>query len=190
MFKRLPILALLALAVACGQSETPVVKRVTHAFSRKKPAPKKAPEPAETNVGSMMPAYHAKLIDGADFDLASQKGSVVLLNVWATWCQPCRFEIPELEKMHHELSSRGVKVVGVSLDDSGVDGVKQFVKDQKMSYTIAIDPEGTIANIFQTSIIPTTVLIDKTGKVVWKNYGPVSSNDETLKKALDAALKS
>jgi peroxiredoxin len=179
------------LAFGCAKSENPVVRRAAHPLKSAKPAPqKKAPEPGETNVGSMMPPYHAKYIDGKEFDLASQKGSVVLLNLWATWCQPCRFEIPELEKMHNELSPRGLKIIGVSLDDSGVDGVKQFVKEQKMTYTIAIDPEGTIANIFQTSIIPTTVLIDKTGKIVWKEYGPVSSNDESLKKALDAALKS
>src|SRR5262249_7601304 len=106
------------------------------------------------------------------------------------WCGPCRGEIPDLEKMHQEYSPRGLKIVGVSLDDSGSDTVKEFVKEQKMTYMIAIDAEGTIANIFQTSIIPTTVLIDKWGKIVWKQYGRTSSNDETLKKALDAALKS
>ena len=187
MIKRFVVVIAAVLAFACGKSETPIVKRVMH----KRAAPqKKADEVAETNIGSMMPPYQAKTLDGKEFDLASQKGNVVLLNLWATWCGPCRFEIPELEKMHKEYSPRGLRIVGVSLDDSGADAVKQFVKDQKMTYMIAIDPDGKIANIFQTSIIPTSVLIDKKGRIVWKDYGPVSLNDATLKKALDAALKS
>jgi len=189
MFRRWFVVALVV-AVGCAKSETPVVKRIAHPFKKKAAPQKKADEVAETNVGSMMPPYQAKTLDGKAFDLASQKGNVVLLNLWATWCGPCRFEIPELEKMHAEYSPRGLKIIGVSLDDSGAEVVKQFVAEKKMTYMIAIDPEGTIANIFQTSIIPTTVLIDKKGKIVWKEYGPVSLNDETLKKALDAALKS
>ena len=180
----------LLVSFACAKSEQPVLHRVAHPFARKRAPKPKVQEPGEVSLGSMMPPYQTPSLDGKQFDLAAQKGTVVLLNLWATWCQPCRFEIPELEKMQKEYSSRGLKVVGVSLDDTGVDGVKAFVKEQKMTYPIALDPEGKIANMLQTSILPTTVLIDKSGKIVWKQYGAVSSNDESLQKALTAALAS
>src|SRR5437762_4579479 len=60
---------------------------------------------ASTNVGDAMPSYSAKRLDGSPFDLASEKGNVVLVNVWATWCGPCRFEIPELQKMHDQYAN-------------------------------------------------------------------------------------
>lgn len=185
-------LALLACMFACTRSETPQPqqpakpKPVKRASTPEKP--KKAEDVADSAVGSMMPPYRGQLLDGKEFDLAAEKGNVVLLNLWATWCGPCKGEIPELVKMHDEYSARGFKVVGVSLDDTGADGVKEFVQQEKINYPIVLDPEGKLANTFQTSIIPTTVLIDKTGKIVWKQYGAVSANDDTLKKALDTAL--
>ena len=180
----------LLLSLACAKHETPVVKRIPAKPRQKNVAPalQKSAEPSEIAVGSTMPAYSAQSLDGKEFNLASQKGSVVLLNLWATWCEPCRFEIPELERMHGQYAPRGLKVIGVSLDDTGVDSVKSFVTEHKMTYPIVIDPEGRIANIFQTSIIPTTVLIDKSGKIVWKEYGALSADDKSLQKALDSAL--
>jgi len=134
-----------------------------------------------------MPAYNAELLDGSSFNVGNERGNVVLLNLWATWCGPCRFEIPELEKLHKEYAAQGFKVVGVSLDESGKEAVQQFVDENAMTYPIALDPEGRLANVFQTTVIPTTVLIDRSGNIVWKKLGPVQLNDE-LKQALDKAL--
>ncbi len=152
------------------------------------PARSAAPPSGDTSVGSAMPAYSAQTFDGKAFDLASERGNVVLLNLWATWCGPCRFEVPELQKMNDQYAPQGFKVIGVSLDDSGPETVKRFVSDHKMTYPILLDPEGKLANIFQTSLIPTTVLIDRAGKIVWKQFGAIDSNDAALKKTLDSAL--
>jgi len=138
-------------------------------------------------VGSAMPAYRAELLDGRPFDVAAERGNVVFLNLWATWCGPCRFEIPELEKLHTQYAAQGFKVVGVSLDESGKDAVQQFVTENAMTYPIALDPEGKLANVFQTTVIPTSVLIDRSGKIVWKKYGLITVDDE-LMRALNAAL--
>lgn len=143
---------------------------------------------AGADVGTPMPAYSAKWLDGSTFDLASQKGSVVLLNIWATWCGPCRFEIPELDKLHRTYESRGFKVIGVSVDEGGAADVKGFVAEQKMSYPIALDPEGKLATILQTTVIPTSVLVDRKGNVVWKHFGIVSTGDPLLTRALQSAL--
>jgi peroxiredoxin len=147
-----------------------------------------SPAQTGTEVGSLMPEYSATWLDGSKFELAAQRKNVVLLNLWATWCGPCRFEIPELQRMHNELGPKGFEVIGVSVDEGGVEMVKQFVTEQKMTYPIVLDPEGKLANLFQTSVLPTTALIDRSGKIVWKHYGLIEANDATLKQAIEKAL--
>lgn len=140
------------------------------------------------DVGTPLPPYTAQMIDGKTFDVAAERGNVVFLNLWATWCGPCRFEIPELQSMHNKYAAHGFKVVGVSLDDTGIDGVKQFVAKNAMTYPIAYDPDGKLAAILQSSVLPTSVIVDRTGHIVWKKYGAVSMSDPKLNEALMKAL--
>jgi thiol-disulfide isomerase/thioredoxin len=101
-------LLVVVLALACSKrSETPLPE------ARPKPQPK-----AATTTAPQMPAYKARNLDGSEFDLQAKKGTVLLLNLWATWCGPCRHEIPELEKVHAKYNSRGFAVVGISVDES------------------------------------------------------------------------
>jgi peroxiredoxin len=196
MHKSLLIPILIA-AAACARHETqpppkPPTKVVhTGTVAPSTPAEQRgaaAPSPTGVDVGSAMPSYKADLVDGKTFDIAAERGNVVFLNLWATWCGPCRGEIPELQAMHDKFASRGFKVVGVSLDDTGIDGVKQFATEHKMTYPIAYDPQGKLAELFQTSVVPTSVIIDRGGKIVWKKFGAVSSSDQSLTAALTKAL--
>ena len=141
-----------------------------------------------TEVGARHPDYSAMWLDGAKFDLAARRENVVLLNVWATWCGPCRFEIPELQALHDRYKPRKFEVIGVSVDESGPEAVKQFVTEMKMTYPIVLDAEGKLANLLQTSVLPTTVLLDRNGKIVWKRLGMIEKNDQELVKAIEAAL--
>ena len=134
----------------------------------------------------MMPAYSTETLDGKRFDLSAEKGNVVLLNVWATWCVPCRYEIPELQKLHDRYVKSGFKVIGVSVDESGADNVKQFVSEEKITYPIALDAEGRVANVLQTTVLPTSVMIDRRGRIVWRKVGAVMPNETS---ALDALVK-
>ena len=114
---------------------------------------------------------------------------VVLLNIWATWCGPCRIEIPELEALHKKLAPEGFEVLGVSIDDPGADQiVRDFVGEQHMTYPVVLDPRGRIADMFQTTVIPTSALIDRNGKIVWMHRGLVRANDPALNAALEEAL--
>jgi len=195
--KRTIVLIAIA-ALACHKAEKPAGPAQTQttrgaapaqtATTQTAPAPASEAASGPTNVGDMMPAYTAKTLDGAPYDLASEKGKVVLVNVWATWCGPCRFEIPELQKMHDEFAARGFKVVGVSVDEGEAKDIKQFMTDQKMTYPVVHDPDGRIANLLATTVLPTTVLLDRHGKIVWREVGAIPAGDPTLKKALDAAL--
>src|SRR5262249_17263539 len=105
------VVAVLILLLACSRGE-----QTTAAPA----APTAKTAAVGTEVGNRMPAYQSTYLDGTAFDVAAQKDSVVLLNAWATWCGPCRFETPELERLHQKYSARGFKVVGVSVDDTGV----------------------------------------------------------------------
>ena len=141
-----------------------------------------------TDIGSTMPAYSATGLDGSKFDLATKRNKVVLLNLWATWCGPCRYEIPELQALHAKFEPKGFEVIGVSVDESGVEPVKQFVNEFKMTYPVVLDPEGKLAGIFGTSVLPTTVLLDRNGKIVWKRYGQIMPGDKELEQAIAKVL--
>ncbi|HEX7833167.1 MAG TPA: TlpA disulfide reductase family protein [Thermoanaerobaculia bacterium] len=186
------VLALSLVAVACKRSEQAATETTgsTPASTTTK-AQTRGPQPPVqigTEVGATMPEYSATMLDGSKFDLAAKRDKVVLLNVWATWCGPCRFEIPELQRLHNEYAAKGLEVVGVSVDESGVEAVKEFVDKEKMTYPVALDPEGKIATLLQTSVLPTTVLIGKDGRVLWKKAMVVTENDPELKKAIESAL--
>jgi thiol-disulfide isomerase/thioredoxin len=150
-------------------------------------------EPAEltsarTDVGDPMPPYTAAYLDGKPLNIANEKGNVVFLNVWATWCGPCRFETPELQALQNQYAANGFKVIGVSVDEGETEAVKTFVKEQKITYPIAIDPEGRIANLVQTTVLPTSLLLDRSGRIVWRQIGAIMPNDAKLKAAVEKAV--
>jgi len=189
MRKLILLIVIMTVIASCGRERT--ASPEAPAASRSQPAAESAPPPsapAVVGIGSSMPPYTARLLDGGEFDVASERGKVVLLNLWATWCGPCRYEIPALEKLHQKYEPKGFKVVGVSIDEGDAAPVKEFVTEHKMHYPVVLDPDGKLANMFQTTVIPTTVLIDRNGKVVWKKYGAIEENDRTLTKAIETAL--
>ena len=188
--KRLGIaLSLLLLVTSCKRHET-----VAAVAKQPAPTPQQPQRAAETQrtqgteVGSTMPEYSALGLDGSKFDLASKRDKVVLLNLWATWCGPCRYEIPELQAMTQKYGPRGFEVVGVSVDESGAEVVKQFVTDQKITYPIVLDPDGKLATIFQTSVLPTSVVIDRKGQIVWKKFGAIEQGDRELTTVIEKSL--
>jgi len=168
--KRTAIL-LFAAALACHRQEA---ARPPVAQTR---VPKPAAAAHRAEVGDTMPPYSAAYLDGKPFDLASEKGNVVFVNVWATWCGPCRMEIPELQKLHERYAARGFKVIGVSVDDTGAADVRKFVQEQKIGYPIVLDAEGNLANLLQTTVLPTSVILDPNGKIVWRQVGALMPNE-------------
>ena len=197
MKSTLATLCTLLLVVACAKQETktsqPAPPKKVDA-SKSTPSSKTAKEEpadlssARTDVGDPMPPYSAKYLDGKAMTMAAEKGNVVFLNVWATWCGPCRFETPELQALQTQYAAKGLKVIGVSVDEGDTEAVKTFVAEQKITYPIAVDPEGRIANLVQTTVLPTSLLIDRTGKIVWRQIGAIMPNDAKLKAAVEKAV--
>lgn len=146
--------------------------------------------PGRVDVGLPAPAYSTISLSGDSVSLAGQRGKVVLLNVWATWCHPCRDEIPELRALHERYQGRGLELVGVSVDADGNDeGIKEFMKEFEMTYPIWRDPGENVSTRFLVIGVPATFLIDKQGVLRWRKTGPIQPGDTTLTNAIERALQ-
>jgi thiol-disulfide isomerase/thioredoxin len=112
----------------------------------------------------LAPEVHFQTLAGQPFTLGQLRGNVVLLNFWATYCLPCRDEIPALNAMQHDLESRGLKVLGASLDDS-VAGIESYQKEvRKFEYQVLVGADDAKAR-FGGTVLPTTYLIDRDGRI-------------------------
>jgi thiol-disulfide isomerase/thioredoxin len=133
---------------------------------------KLSPQIFPVEVDSQAPDFQATtLADGKAKSLADYKGQVVLLNVWATWCAPCRVEIPSIEHLYQELGPEGLKVVAVSIDEAGPEVVREFARERGVSFEILLNPSRTIERIYQTTGVPESFVINRHGVIVKKVIG-------------------
>lgn len=128
--------------------------------------------------GVAAPRYAARdLATGDTVHLASFKGEVVLFNIWATWCGPCLQEMPAIQALHDSLSSDGLKILAVSIDDASDQAVQQWVTNRHFTFRILHDSSGTTERTFQTTGYPESFVIDRQGVIVKKVIGAASWND-------------
>jgi peroxiredoxin len=126
------------------------------------------------SVGSAAPAMQAVTLDGTKRTktLDDYKGKVVLLNVWATWCEPCRVEMPSIEKLHREFGPQGLAVVAVSVDEAGMeDHIRDFTKELGLTFEILHDPTRTTSINYQITGYPETFVIGREGAIRKKVIG-------------------
>jgi len=121
-----------------------------------------------TAMGSTAPDFTLKTKDGKDVSLSSFRGKYVLIDFWASWCQPCRRENPNSVKVYEMYKNKGFEILGVSLDkDRNAWG--RAVKDDGLMWTQVLDTNGAIAQKYNVTSIPSTFLLDKEGKIIAKN---------------------
>lgn len=131
--------------------------------------------------------FEVTLIDGEKFSLSDHRGKVVLLNIWATWCAPCREETPDLEALYQKYKDDGFLVLGVSIDKQGESVVKPFMEEYGVSYPMVID-RGTIMDKYGPTMgIPTTYIIGKEGNLQYFAVGALTNKElePRLQKLLD-----
>ena len=123
------------------------------------------------------PDFALKDSDGKVVHLSDYKGKVVLLDFWATWCGPCKLEIPWFMDLQRKNKDRGFEVLGVSMDDEGWEVVKPFLNDLKVNYRVVMGNDTTAQTYGGVDALPTTFLIDKTGKIAAVHVGLASRKD-------------
>lgn len=125
-------------------------------------------------VGSPAPDFQAATLDAAKRTktLADYRDQVVLLNVWATWCAPCRVEMPSMQRLHEQLGPKGLRIVAVSVDDPGSEkAIGDFAKDMGLTFEILHDASGKIQRAYQTTGVPETMVIGRDGLIHKKVIG-------------------
>jgi cytochrome c biogenesis protein CcmG, thiol:disulfide interchange protein DsbE len=140
-------------------------------------------------VGERAPQYRGVTLAGDSTPLGSLDGRVVLLNIWATWCEPCKEELPILQSIYRARSAEGFEIVGVSVDAQGEEQkVQAFVADYGLTYPIWLDPSERVSATFLAVGVPASYLIARDGTLLWKKVGPIRENDPELSRLLDSAL--
>jgi peroxiredoxin len=133
------------------------------------------------------PDFKAKLLGGKTFQLSNYLGDVVLLNVWATWCAPCREETPELESLYQKYKNKGVQFLGISVNKQGKSVVVPFVKKYHVTYPITIDDGHIMKKYGPVLGYPSTFIIDQKGNLRYFATGAVTGKEvkPRLNKLLD-----
>ncbi len=146
-------------------------------------------EAASDESAKTLPSLAVSDLEGKRSDLRDLRGQPVLLNLWATWCAPCRLEMPDLAKLHHDLSPKGLKVVGLSIDAAGaMEDIRTLVRNESIPYLIVHDVEGKAASLFDAATLPASFLYDRSGQLVWERRGPLTAGDPSFQESLAAAL--
>jgi peroxiredoxin len=125
-------------------------------------------------------------ISGKRVRLSDFKGKVVLLDFWATWCGPCKIEIPWFMEFQRKYKDKGFTVVGVSMDEGGWEVVRPFLDRLKVNYPVLLGTDDTAGNFGGVDVLPTTFIIDKDGRIVATHQG-LTGKDE-FEKAIESLL--
>jgi len=132
------------------------------------------------------PNFKLNTSDGKAVDLSKLKGKVVVVNFWATWCGPCRSEIPGMMQVYDQYKSKGLEIVGISLDRDGWKVVNPYVQKTKINYPIVIGDGAVVEAYGGIEAIPTTFIVDRKGNIAAKHVGMMMEED--FEKAVKAAL--
>ena len=127
--------------------------------------------------GEMAPDFELTTLAGDPVKLSDYKGKKVILNFWATWCPPCRAEMPDMQKYYEEQAQgENVEILAVNLTtaDKGMDAINAFVAEFSLTFPVPMDTEGNVGEIYQAATIPTSYMIDTEGRVQNKIVGPMN----------------
>jgi cytochrome c biogenesis protein CcmG/thiol:disulfide interchange protein DsbE len=133
------------------------------------------------------PNFSLQTQNGKVIELSKLTGKVVLVNFWATWCPPCRAEIPDFIEVYNTYKSKGFEIVGIALDEDGWSKVAPYIEKVKMNYPVVLGTAKVVQQYGGIEAIPTTFIVDKKGYIVASQVGLVSK--ELLEQKLKSLLK-
>jgi peroxiredoxin len=127
---------------------------------------------ARDRTPALAPDFAVPDLSGQAVRLSAYRGHVVLVNLWATWCPPCREEMPSMEQLHRRLKDRGFVLLAVSQDDGGAATVRPFVEQMKVTFPVLVDPQGEVGRKYGVWGFPESFLVDREGRIVERVIGP------------------
>jgi thiol-disulfide isomerase/thioredoxin len=133
--------------------------------------------------------FSLKLVDGGTVSLSGLKGKVVFLNFWATWCPPCREEMPSMEILYRRFRNQGLELLAVDLLENSKT-VSAFLADNRLSFPAALDSNGRVGSYYGIQAIPATFIIDRDGKIILYTAGGRNWNTPAVIAAFEELLKS
>jgi thiol-disulfide isomerase/thioredoxin len=136
-------------------------------------------------IGNVAPNFVLQTLDGKNLKLSDLRGKAVLLNFWATYCGPCKIEMPWFVELQKEYGPQGFQIVGVANDDASAEDIAKFAKEMGINYPILIGKDS-VSDRYNVSVLPTTFFLDRDGKLIAREFGLVSRSVfvDHIKKAM------
>lgn len=141
-------------------------------------------------IGYLAPNFRLTNLHGEEVSMASLEGKVVFINFWATWCGPCRAEMPSMEALYHDFKGKGLEILAVSSDMEGASAVQPFVQRLGLSYPILLDTDFRVDDKYLIQSVPTTVLVDKNGVITHRLVGGRNWSNPESRDLIEKLLKS
>jgi len=129
------------------------------------------------------------LLTGGNATLSSYRGKVVILNFWATWCPPCRVEMPSMETLYQRFNAQGLEILAVDIGENA-STVQQFIRSAGYTFPVLLDSANRVSSVYGIEAIPTTYIIDREGKIIGRVVGSIMWDNQRVIAAIDALLKS
>ncbi|MCW8832329.1 MAG: TlpA family protein disulfide reductase [Colwellia sp.] len=143
---------------------------------------------AALDIGQQAPDFTLKSTQGKNLNLAEQRGQIIVINFWASWCGPCRKEMPILQSFHSKYNNLGVSVWGVNVEQENQAG-QDFLADLDLSFPIFFDSSNKISANYQVEAMPTTVIVDRDGKVRYVYRGYKDGYEKKYAKAIKKLIR-
>jgi len=137
----------------------------------------------------LAPDFSVVDVDGKTVRLSGLRGKVVVLNLWTTWCPPCREEMPSMERLHRQLGGPSFALLAVSQDDGNAEGVRAFVRETGVTFPVLLDPERQVGSRYGVWGYPETFIIDREGRIVEHVIGPRTWDTPAQVAALEALMR-
>jgi len=139
-------------------------------------------------AGKKAPVFSLEDLSGKKSELKQYRGKVVFLNFWATWCGPCKEEMPSMEELSKKFKEKDFVFLAISVDYAGIKPVKEFIEKYRYTFPVLIDPKCKTLDLFEVKGIPTTFLVDKKGIIIGKAVGPRDWNRSEVVSIVDLLL--
>ena len=140
-------------------------------------------------VGEIAPDFRVKNLRGGVTTLSEHRGRVVLINFWATWCEPCRAEMPSMEALYRSQLQHDFEILAISIDTSGAPPVRQYVEQFGFSFPALLDDNFQVNDLYQVRVAPTSILIDRQGRVAARIPGAKDWNHPDMRARIERLIR-